>query len=45
MVTPFNTDKVTIDGKEMSSVQLQTGKSSILCGLSEVVNRGTTSRR
>lgn len=42
MVTPFNTDKVTIDGKEMSSVQLQAGKSSILCGLSKVVNRGTT---
>lgn len=42
MVTPFNTDKVTIDGKEMSSVGLQTGKSSIICGLSEVVDRGTT---
>ena len=42
MVTPFNTDKVIIDGKEMSSVQLQAGKSSVLCGLSKVVNRGTT---
>ena len=26
----------------MSSVQLQAGKSSVLCGLSKVVNRGTT---
>ncbi len=42
MVTPFNTDKVKIDGREMSSVGLQTGRSSILCGLSEVVDRGTT---
>lgn len=36
MVTPFNTDHVKIDGKDISSVQLQAGKSSILCGLSEV---------
>lgn len=42
IVTPFNTDIVNINGEKMSSVQLQAGKSSILCGLSEVVNRGTT---
>lgn len=36
MVTPFNTDKVNINGNDVSSVQLQAGKSSILCGLSEV---------
>lgn len=41
MVTPFNTDKVTFGGKEHSSVELQSQKSSILCGLSDVVNRGT----
>lgn len=42
MVTPFNTDKVNIGGEERSSVALQAGRSSILCGLSEVVDRGTT---
>lgn len=42
MVTPFNTDKVTLSGKEYTSVQLQAGKSSLLCGLSEVIDRGTT---
>lgn len=36
MVTPFNTDKVNINGNDVSSVQLQAGKSSILCGLSDV---------
>lgn len=36
MVTPFNVDHVTIDGKDVSSVSLQAGRSSILCGLSNV---------
>ena len=40
MVTPFNTDKVKIDGEEKSSVKLQSGRSNILCGMNSVVDRG-----
>lgn len=40
MVTPFNTDKVKIDGEEKSSVKLQANRSNILCGLSSVVDSG-----
>lgn len=42
MVTPFNTDEVKINGNKISSVKLQKGRSSILCGLSDVVGRGST---
>ncbi len=42
MVTPFNTDEVKINGNKISSVKLQNGRSSILCGLSDVVGRGST---
>ena len=38
MVTPFNTDKVNIDGNDTSSVTLQAGKSNILCGISNVAS-------
>ena len=37
MVTPFCTDKVEIAGREHTSVSLQADRSSILCGVSDVV--------
>lgn len=39
IVTPFNTDRVTVDGKESTSVELQAGKSNILCGISNVASQ------
>ncbi len=37
MVTPFCTSEVEIGGETFSSVELQSGKSSILCGVSNIV--------
>lgn len=39
MVTPFCTQKVTIDGQEYSAVELQEGKSSILCAISDMYDK------
>ncbi len=39
MVTPFNTDKISIDGKTSSSVSLQAGRSNILCGISDQASK------
>ena len=39
IVTPFNTDRVNIDGKDYTSVELQAGKSNILCGISNVASQ------
>lgn len=40
MVTPFCTEKVDIGDETFSSVELQSGKSSILCGCSNIVMSG-----
>lgn len=39
MVTPFCTQKVTIAGTESSAVQLQLGKSSVLCAISDMFDK------
>ena len=39
IVTPFNTDRVNIDGSDKTSVSLQAGKSNILCGISNVASQ------